>query len=53
MADGVGEVGLGLALGPIILLLDLPFDGEAVAVPARDVIGVLAHHALRAVDRRP
>ena len=33
-----------------ILLLNLPFDRQAVAVPARNVIGVLAAHALRAND---
>src|SRR6201999_721647 len=31
-----------------ILLLHLPFDGEAVAVPARHIRGVLAQHALAA-----
>ena len=33
-----------------VLLLDLPFDGKAVAVPAGHVGGVLAHHLLRADD---
>ena len=33
-----------------ILLLDLPLDRQAVAVPARDIIGVLADHLLRAVN---
>ena len=45
--DGHGV--LVLALGAI-LLLDLPFDGEPVAVPARNVIGVLAQHLLGTVD---
>ena len=31
-----------------ILLLDLPFDRQAVAVPARDVVAVLAQHLLGA-----
>ena len=31
-----------------ILLLDLPLDRQAVAVPAGDVAGVAAHHLLRA-----
>jgi hypothetical protein len=31
-----------------VLLLDLPFDRQAVAVPAGDVAGVLAHHLLAA-----
>ncbi len=47
---GVGEVGLRLALGAIVLLLDLPLDRKTVAVPARNVIRVLAHHRLRADD---
>ncbi len=46
----VREVRLGLALGAIVLLLDLPLDGEAMAVPARHVIGILAHHGVRAGD---
>ena len=37
------------ALGAIALL-DLPFDRQAVTVPARHVVGVLAEHLLRAVD---
>ena len=40
---------LVLALGAI-LLLDLPFDRQTVAIPAGHVVGVLAHHLLRAVD---
>src|SRR6185369_6521334 len=36
--------------GLAILLLDHPFDRQAVAVPARNVEGVLARHLLRAVD---
>jgi hypothetical protein len=35
-----------LALGAVVLLLDLPFDRQAVAVPARHVIGVEAEHLL-------
>ena len=27
-----------------VLLLDLPFDGKAVTVPARDIVGILAEH---------
>ena len=27
-----------------ILLLDLPFDRQAVAVPSRNIVGVLAKH---------
>ncbi len=45
---GVGQVGLRVALSAIILLLHLPLDGKAVTVPARHVVGVLAHHLLRA-----
>src|ERR1043166_708591 len=44
-----------LVLGPAfaaalgaILLLDLPFDRQAVAVPARHVVGIEAEHLLRA-----
>ncbi len=33
-----------------VLFLDLPLDRQAVAVPARDVVRVLAHHLLGAVD---
>ena len=33
-----------------VLLFDLPFDRQAVAVPSRHVIGVLAKHGLRSVD---
>jgi hypothetical protein len=36
--------------GGAVLLLDLPFDRQAMAVPAGNVMGVLAHHLLRAVD---
>ena len=35
------------ALGAV-LLLDLPFDGQAMAVPARNVARVIAHHLLAA-----
>ena len=45
---GVGEVRLRLALGAVVLLLDLPFDRQAVAVPARHVVGVVAEHLLAA-----
>ena len=40
---------LVLALGAI-LLLDLPFDRQAVAVPARHVVRVVAEHLVRADD---
>ena len=40
---------LVLLLGPV-LLLDLPLDRQAVAVPARDVVGVVARHLPGAVD---
>ena len=33
-----------------VFFLDLPFDGQAVAIPARHVVGVPAHHLLGAVD---
>ncbi len=45
---GVGEVRLLLVLGAVILFLDLPFDRQAVAVPARHVIAVVAEHLLAA-----
>ena len=38
-----------LALGAV-LLLDLPFDRQPVAVPSRHIVGVLAPHLLAAVD---
>src|SRR5262249_61732385 len=47
---GVREVGLSLALGAVILLLDLPLDGKAMTVPARHVARILAHHRLASVD---
>src|ERR1700736_1319935 len=37
-------------IGGSVLLLDDPFDRQAVAVPARNEGGVLAEHLLRAVD---
>ncbi|MGX0965827.1 hypothetical protein AB7M63_006276 [Bradyrhizobium japonicum] len=43
---GVAEIGLLLALLAVVLLLDLPFDRQAVAVPAGHVIGVEAEHLL-------
>ncbi|MET3160875.1 hypothetical protein ABIF34_007900 [Bradyrhizobium japonicum] len=43
---GVAEVGLLLALLAVVLLLDLPFDRQAVAVPAGHVVGVEAEHLL-------
>ena len=45
--DGDGVLVLA---GGAVLLLDLPFDRQAVAVPAWDVVGVLAQHLLRAID---
>ena len=42
----VAEVGLRLALLAVVLLLDLPFDRQAVAIPARHVVGVVAQHLL-------
>ena len=33
-----------------ILLLDLPFDWQTMAVPSRHIIGILAEHGLRPVD---
>ena len=43
---GVAEVRLRLALGAVVLFLDLPFDRQAVAVPARHVVGIEAEHLL-------
>ena len=43
---GIGKVRLRLALGAVILLLDLPFDRQAMAVPARHVIRIEAEHLL-------
>ena len=40
---------LALALLPVALF-DLPFDWQAVTVPARNVVGILAEHLLGAVD---
>src|SRR3546814_8320448 len=33
--------------GGAVLLLDLPLDRQAVAVPARHIVGVLAEHLVR------
>ncbi len=41
---------LVLLLGAV-LLLDLPLDRQAVAVPARDIVAVLAQHLLGAADQ--
>ena len=43
---GIAKIRLGLALGAVVLFLDLPFDRQAVAVPARHVIGIEAQHLL-------
>ena len=43
---GVAEVRLRLALGAVVLFLDLPFDRQAVTVPARHVVGIEAEHLL-------
>ena len=39
-----------VAAGLAVFLLDLPLDRQAVAVPAGDVVGVVAGHLARAVD---
>ncbi len=44
------HVVLVLALGAIFLF-DLPFDRQAVAIPARHVVRVVAEHLLRAGDQ--
>ena len=44
------EVRLRLALRAVVLLLDLPFDRQAVAVPARHVVTVEAEHLLALGD---
>ena len=44
----VGKLRLGLALRAVVVFLDFPFDRQAVAIPARHVIGILAQHPLRA-----
>ena len=43
---GVAEIRLLLALGTVVLFLDLPFDRQAVTVPARHVVGIEAEHLL-------
>ena len=45
MATGSEKFGFSLALGAIGLL-DLPFDRQAVAVPARHVVAVVPQHLL-------
>ena len=44
------QIGLLLALGAVVLFLDLPFDRQAVAIPARNVVGIKATHLERAGD---
>ena len=47
----IGDWHLVLVLALLaILLFDLPFDRQAVAVPSGHVIGILAKHGLRTVD---
>ena len=41
---------LVLALGSV-LFLDLPFNGQAVTVPSRDINGIMTHHLLRPGNR--
>ena len=45
---GVAQIRLGLALRAVALLLDFPFDRQAVAVPARHVVRIEAKHLLAA-----
>ena len=45
-----GDFVFVFALGAV-LLLDLPFDRQTVAIPAGDVIGVKAQHLLAARDQ--
>ena len=44
------QVGLGLALGAVILFLDLPLDRQTVAIPAGNVVRIIAAHLERAGD---
>src|SRR3954452_17840988 len=43
---GIPEVRLRLTPGAVVLLLDLPFYRQPVAVPAGDVVGIEAEHLL-------
>ena len=43
---GVAKIRLRLAFGAVILFLDLPFDRQAVTVPAGHVVGIKAEHLL-------
>ena len=43
--------GVLVLLAGAVLLLDLPFDRQAMAVPARDVVAVLAQHLLGAAHQ--
>ena len=45
---GIGKIRFFEPLGAVILLLDLPFDRQAVAIPARHIGAVLAQHPLAA-----
>ncbi len=44
----IGQIRLRLAFGAVILFLDLPFDRQAMAIPARHVIGIEPQHLLAA-----
>ena len=46
----IREVGLHLALASVEFFLDLPFDRQAVTVPAGHVVGFPARHLMRADD---
>ncbi len=46
----IGKVRLGLALGPVEFLLDLPFDRQPVTVPAGNIVGFAPGHLMRADD---
>ena len=48
---GMREVRLLFALRAVVLFFDLPFDRQAMAVPARNIDAVLARHALTSGDK--
>ncbi len=43
---GIAEIRLLLALGAVVLFLDLPLDRKPMAVPAGDVVGIKTQHLL-------
>ena len=46
----IGKIRLCFVLRSVVLFFDFPFDREAVAVPSRDIVRIVAEHLLAARD---